>query len=845
MCEFSCVVYNTTQLNFLFLAVYFKIPIMKHFLLFVFLSVGLFGYAQDSLLIQGTKYKVDTLVHQHRVGLNSFHTYFSLPDWPLTVNTLTIDLNNPHLRFYACHANDSTRGLERPSSVMLRKNAEGKNAFAAINGDFYTTTGVDAGWTVNGQVTEGQLLRTPASDRPLILFDAQYAPYADFVSFNGSVNIKGQSTAINGVNVSRGTNQLILYNQFHGIHSKTNDYGTEVVVGLKEGRWAINKPLIGVVKSVIKGKGSNPIAKGEIILSGHGTAQQILDNLISGDEISLSIELALKGQPTLNAQFEEMIGGDRLILKDGIVQDNDWKELHPRTAIGYSKDKTKLVMVVVDGRSTTSSGFSTKQLAELIRLSGAEYALNLDGGGSSAMVVRDKVCNTPADGSERRVANSLVVGSTSKLVAPASLELNATALTLPFGKKYQVKASTVNDDGDVLDYLSASGVQYRLVNNIGVIDQNGLFTANGDAPYGLIIAELNGMKDTIKVVVKPAVGLQFSQSKLVIDNRNQYTFKIYGLSEEGAKFAISNGLLKFSSDDEGVATVDEQGVLNPKQTGIANIKVCSKDGKLEDWCAVHVEVGVDKRLMDDFSDVNSWTVSSYMLDEVTLSRVYSEEFKGDVLKVDYVLTYNKRTSSITLAKDILVYGMPDSITLEVAASNLKNSFLFSLDHPSGSCYVPAFTSNVAASYNSPINVAMISQESYPLKFKSIRLTLERDAALVAGTVYRGSFLLHALKSSYPTKGQATSVGDLEDDQPFSVYPNPARSFVMVKPSQLSSERLMFNLLDLSGRIVLSKTFESSADGFRVDLEGLPQGIYLYQIHAHEKMMHGKIILGIQ
>lgn len=815
---------------------------MKHFLLFVFLYIGLLGYAQDSMLIQGTKYRVDTLVHQHRVGLNSFHTYYRLPDWPLTVNALTIDLNNPHLRFYSCHANDSTRGLERPSSVMLRKNGEGKNAFAAINGDFYTTTGVDAGLTVNGQVTEGQLLRTPVSDRPLVLFDDQCSPFIDFVSFLGSATINGQSTVINGVNVERGTNQLILYNQYHGTHSKTNDYGTEVVVSLKEGRWAINKPLIGVVKSVVKAKGSNPIAKGEIILSGHGTAQQVLDNLNAGDEISLSLELVLNDQPTKKAQFEEMIGGDRLILKDGIVQDNDWKELHPRTAIGYNKDKTKLVMVVVDGRAAISSGFSTKQLAELIRLSGADLALNLDGGGSSAMVVRNKVRNTPADGNERRVANSLLVGSTSKLAVPAALELNAAALTLPFGKTFQVKATTVNADGDVLDYLNVSGVQYRLVNNIGAIDQNGLFTANGDAPYGLIIGELNGMDDTIKVVVKPVVGLQFSQNKLVIDNRNQYTFKVYGLSHEGSKFAISNSLLNFSSDDEGVATVDEHGVLKPKQNGIANIKVRSKDGKFEDWCAVHVEVGVDKRLMDDFSDVNSWSVSSYMLDKVTLSRVYSDKFKDDVLKVDYVLTYNKRTSSITLSKDILVYGVPDSVTLEVAASKQKNSFLFSLDHPSGSCYVPAFTCNLPASYNSPVNVAMISPESYPLMFKSIRLTLERDAALVAGTVYRGSFLLHALKSSYPTKSQATSVGDLDENEPFYVYPNPAHGYVMVKPNQLSSGRLMFQLLDLSGRVVFSRSFESSADGFRVDLSGLPQGVYLYQIHAHEKMMHGKILV---
>ncbi|MDR0966420.1 MAG: phosphodiester glycosidase family protein [Myxococcales bacterium] len=86
---------------------------------------------------------------------------------------------------------------------------------------------------------------------------------------------------------------------------------------------------------------------------------------------------------------------------------------HPRSALGLSQDKKKLYMVVVDGRTTASVGATCAELGTIMKDLGAYTALNLDGGGSSALVVKSgtsySVINKPSDGSQRTVANHLAV----------------------------------------------------------------------------------------------------------------------------------------------------------------------------------------------------------------------------------------------------------------------------------------------------------------------------------------------------------------------------------------------------------------------------------------------------
>ena len=91
---------------------------------------------------------------------------------------------------------------------------------------------------------------------------------------------------------------------------------------------------------------------------------------------------------------------------------------HPRTAVGLSKDRKTLYFVVADGRRTGIPGFTLPQLAAFMSEKlHACAAINLDGGGSSAMWVSDRIVNRPADGVERPVGDHLAVVRRSDFAA--------------------------------------------------------------------------------------------------------------------------------------------------------------------------------------------------------------------------------------------------------------------------------------------------------------------------------------------------------------------------------------------------------------------------------------------
>jgi hypothetical protein len=89
---------------------------------------------------------------------------------------------------------------------------------------------------------------------------------------------------------------------------------------------------------------------------------------------------------------------------------------HPRTAAGIARGGRRLLLVTVDGRQSYSDGMTLRELANVMLALGARAAINLDGGGSTAMVVKSPatgrltVANRPSDQSgERAVGNALAV----------------------------------------------------------------------------------------------------------------------------------------------------------------------------------------------------------------------------------------------------------------------------------------------------------------------------------------------------------------------------------------------------------------------------------------------------
>lgn len=85
-----------------------------------------------------------------------------------------------------------------------------------------------------------------------------------------------------------------------------------------------------------------------------------------------------------------------------------WR-LHPRTAIGMAADHHTLVIAVLEGRRRQTPGATSNEMIPLLEEFAVSDAVNLDGGGSSALYIAAEggIVNRPSDGHERTVLNHL------------------------------------------------------------------------------------------------------------------------------------------------------------------------------------------------------------------------------------------------------------------------------------------------------------------------------------------------------------------------------------------------------------------------------------------------------
>lgn len=118
-------------------------------------------------------------------------------------------------------------------------------------------------------------------------------------------------------------------------------------------------------------------------------------------------------------KMQTAIGGGPVLLQNGEIKISNNEEMkfsgkaindhHPRTAIGYTKDN-HLIILVCEGRSETAVGLTLNQEAQILKDLGCVEALNLDGGGSSCMLINGKETNTPSSkGIQRQVPSVFLI----------------------------------------------------------------------------------------------------------------------------------------------------------------------------------------------------------------------------------------------------------------------------------------------------------------------------------------------------------------------------------------------------------------------------------------------------
>ncbi len=320
-----------------------------------------------------------------------------------TINALLLDPVKVRLELGV--ALDEIVGAEATSSIAARL-----GAIAAVNGGYFRTSGLLKGEPAGLMAMGGKILSEPAKGRAsLAVADRKGGTIlaVAHVRVKASVAVVGGSSsfAVDGFNRDRGPNDLVVFTpEFHRT-TLTDPSGAEAIV--REGR----------VVEVRDKAGSSLIPADGMVLSGRGAAAEwIRTGLNRGTGVRL--ETPIQADPPIPFPPDFLIGGGPRLLRGGkpvpseakAFPENFYGSRHPRTAAGVRADGT-IVLAVVDGRRPrVGVGMTIAELAALMAELGCVDAVNLDGGGSTAMVVKGKVINSPSDpAGERAVSDALLV----------------------------------------------------------------------------------------------------------------------------------------------------------------------------------------------------------------------------------------------------------------------------------------------------------------------------------------------------------------------------------------------------------------------------------------------------
>ncbi|MDB6069676.1 MAG: hypothetical protein JWL81_847 [Verrucomicrobiales bacterium] len=131
----------------------------------------------------------------------------------------------------------------------------------------------------------------------------------------------------------------------------------------------------------------------------------------------------IQKKPFPGKGIQEAVCGFHIILSGGKTVATDLA-LHPRTAAGLSADGRTMWLLVVDGRQAGySEGCTTVEMAEWFRDMGAVSGINLDGGGTTTMVLQDAAGNP-------RIVNRPIHAGIPGLERPAGSHLGIRAAAL-------------------------------------------------------------------------------------------------------------------------------------------------------------------------------------------------------------------------------------------------------------------------------------------------------------------------------------------------------------------------------------------------------------------------------
>ncbi len=845
----------------------------KRLLSGVLLLAGLMASAQvDTILINDKNYHVDVIESQD-IGPGIHHYRLRIPDYPLNVNILQMDMNNPYNRIETFQASDTHFKTEKLASAYTRyKNMyDDKRPIAGANGNFWCVSGQQPhsdlliGATYNGNLRNGQIITETNGNTDqwdggpartgVIAVDTSKKLYIESMYYSGSAtNDKIGNLSIIQANKIVRDGEVGLYNSFYG-RSKAfmcadgykDDSGTrhfqlvegvatEVYLTINEGqRWMAGQPMTCTVAEVKTDAGTGTLGSYDLCLVGRGANKDALAKLVAGDQVSINYGWATAGGVT--PVIEQLIGGNAIVMANGEMTGRNDDEtynsqVYSRCAYGASADGKTLYIIVID-KSTdltygTSAGCNTRVMCQIAKHYGCANLCNVDAGGSAQMMIEGKVINKTTEGTPRAVANGWFLYSTApKDETIARLEFKDLELQAPTYATYSPQIIAYNQYGDIVDD-DFKGFTLSCDASLGTC--NGTeFTAGGAAAEGPLTASYNGVTVS-KTMTVVSSELSIRIKPILIDATREYAMEVTA-SIDDEVYIYNPASIEWTIENNDVISIDENGVLRGLKEGKS--MVVGKIGDFVDTTNVTVEIA-NAPIMAA-SDMTGWTVKA------------SSGITKGALAEDGTLSFtyaSPRAPYIQIVKAVQYYSLPDKLWVEFTPSINISSLLIDLRTPQ---HVKVNTVEVApadggvyaagATHRVEIPISALGDPAdlinYPITMQYLRFTIE------ANTANKGeqSIKITELSAEYNNYASVECI-TIGEGSGVNIYPNPVEGSSFTVSSSKTIK--VVEVYSATGAKVIAQ--ESIDNNISVDAAGLSSGIYLVKVETEAGTTTSKLIV---
>lgn len=444
-----------------------------------------------------------------------------------------------------------------------------------------------------------------------------------------------------------------------------------------------------VIIEIRYNKGSVTIPEDGYVIAAVGRyMEQLTSNFAVGNEA----DFVYNSSPSVNL-VDMVFGSGAVILKDGKVPetfDMNIRGNHPRTAVGISKDKKILYLVTIDGRDRSFTGVSQEYLGELLKYIGAYDGVNLDGGGSTEMVVKfpgmfkSDIVNVPSDGSERLLVNGIGVVNKGNpgMINGINIEMEDTSIFVDSRRKINIKAYDINYNPLIIEDYK---INWKIEGVEGKFE-DGYFLPS-TVGKGKITAKYDGFEKSVDIYVVDNIKEIITRpSVLSGDYQDRVKFETFIKNTKGYTSSVIVSDLDWDIP-EGIGHFDEEGyfVIDSKDSK-GEIKVSFKGVKKK----IPYVVGHEELIIDKFEE-KDYSFDKFPANMSGNIEIVKEGFDKNGLKLSYDFK-NKastRASYVLFDKELKLDRIPDKLGLMVKGDHGNNHWLRGIieDENNNSYYV--------------------------------------------------------------------------------------------------------------------------------------------------------------